>query len=435
MAFGTVYKEIAQYVPDLVLIREGRKPDLTRIPVVHSQDPLEEIRLRYSPDTIGQYTTDEQTISIVDKIAPHSITDFMLMVTAKDKEVVTFKDCTPASLRELFCLLYGFAKFATESETINSFGLKGGFFRIGINIDKGTQDRGGIQGERFLHPHCICFEDANGSLNSKPLNLYDHKSDVVFNSVDPLTLSGPQIMRDLIFTSGSRFYAGKIKDVFDVMPFDINPTQYKKFPLAIYLRLKNSWESLKDPAMYVALQELEDKMEAVYSLIKSAFTGLNDPYHNIPWERPTLLDKKEIAQNINELEGLSCESKHGLELLSNELRSISPKVMQRLKRMRENWNISSAEQLLTLAGLAYTAVFFSPGKIDQIRDCEGKWQKEAYLAIQPILRRPSGSGGLNFDQDGNIFKIERGNHSPLLSDCEKQIRKNFQTKYTEYVML
>jgi hypothetical protein len=424
MSLKQVYSEIAAESPGVdFYVRAGYvTPDRKSVDTSQALDPASALQERLAPDILGQESIDGQTLIIVDKSNPHSLTDVMISVFGSDKPVISFADASNETRQKVLEWMLGFATYVTTDEVNSSFDLTDGFMRIGINIDHETQDRGGLQGMRTLHPHCLCFSKLG---ETSPVHTLDlNARDDLLSIVDPLAHVGPRIIRD-------HFQAGSFPDsIYETFEVNDEGDEEKVMPFAFNMRLKDSWGTLLQPIMGQAFADLDTTMQRIYLDIRTAVTG-TDPGHKLEtWQRYSVLDPDSAARNIDALPHLSNESRDSLKLMASSLRTISPEVMNRLRVARAAGKVSFAEKILAYAGLAYGLTLYSPGTIGEMRDKDG-WRGNAYVAVQPFLRRPPGVAGLNFDSEGHLFKIERHRGAKPMSLGEEVLRQTFQKGFVE----
>lgn len=422
MSVSHVSPEIISHVPlsDGSYVRSGFVSN--RPPILPTSD-LEKMDLltRFKPDIIGQVATASETIAVVDKSDPHTITDSMISVFGHHGPVVTFADASSEGRQTVLEWLHGFVRYSTDKTVSRQFNLSDSFLRIAVNIDHGTSDRGAIQGLRTLHPHCLCFPNRQQAPVSQLAP--QEKLTPTLLTADPLATVGPRILAD-------HFKAGSFsKDVYEHFE-QLASTHEHAMPHAFTLRLKDSWDTLLAPGLGDALRDLDLTMANIYRSIRRAVTGETSKPE--PWQRPELLDSSTVQHNIDELPLLSEVSRQGLKRVVASLRSVPAPVMARLKESRKAGGISLAEKVLAFADLAYGMNFYAPGTIN---DMANYWRKgyPAYLAIQPLLRRPSGMAGLNFDPEGNLFQVQRGPNAQQLTPELEAKRYAFHKGFVEFL--
>ncbi len=415
MALERLCADFPEDVPTQYYLRQGFvHPAIPTQRVSSDLNPAQALLERFKPDIAAKEVVDEQTIALVEKRDPHTMTEAMLAVFGHDRPVITFADASPKARSVLLRWIHSFVEYATEPATIAEHDLDGGFLRIGTNIDHKTGDRGGLQGVRTLHPHCLCFSKTPTAPEVRKLDFSkpDHET---LSVVDPLATLGPQIIADY-YKAGAlpksiynAFYAVSADNT-DVMPFAFN------------LRLKDSWDSLLDPRTGDGLADLDFGLQRIYNDVRMAITGTDSKELSQPWQRPPILDFDQAKRNIDALPHLSSESREGLYRLAASLRTIPQPVMDRLRKARTAGAVTSAEKILAFAGLAYGMTFYSPGTIEAMRS-DSNWKKPAYLAVQPALIRSSGVAGFNSDDKRELFKVVRSKARQLGPDNIATMRR------------
>jgi hypothetical protein len=431
MFFTESYRNMADIGPTTFNTRWGRDTGY-KDQGSNTKNPVERQWIRYAPNNLYSATLGDQMVAVHKKMSPHSVTDLMLMVYGRDELVPTFGATNPSASSTLLNWMQAFAGYTSDPEIVSQNGLNGGFFRMPINVDPFTQDdKLGMQNGPMLHPHCISFPKQE-SPNETYILDYTNSDDNLFEAVDPIALVGPHLIEDLVFTDESPFYSTKATQVFEFVPFDPAASQPGFMPFAYHLRLKNSWESLKDPQMGAALADLEHSLFGAYAYVRDAFTDEGSNYSTAPWSRPPLLQKQKILDTINDSPYFSPESKSGLEKLAVDMRDISPRAMERMKQLRASGEVTATEHALLYPGPAYTWTFYSPGVLNDSDN--SALTRRAYLAIQPYIRRTVGAGGISFDVNGDLFRVKKeSSDTPLLTESERRIREQFQKGFVERI--
>jgi hypothetical protein len=382
---------------------------------------------RYQSRILHFNQVRDELVAIVDKTGPHSITDLMLMVlSVEGRPTLNFTQCSDQAGHQILQWMHDFVRYIHTPRVVEMFDLNDAWMRIGINIDPFTEDRGSIQGERFLHPHCICYK--NNAKDRSLRSLENKLSDLeLFKLIDPLAAIGPKLLRELVFTEGSPFFCQTASKY--LLPVaGSTSSQDGCSPFGLQLSLLDGWDTMKKPGMLVAIREIEKNMSLAYQYIRTVFT---DDVIMSKWQRGKLLTPLEQCRRIKQLGFVSNESKQMLHILSSTLRDIPDKMMMRLEKGRRKGGLSLAERILSLAGYAYTMTLYSPGTIaDSLR----LNPPSPMMSIEPILRRPSGCAGLTHNHRGELTKIDRGSTAPVLSSAEAELRHQFQSEFISWVL-
>jgi|GEM_PF-1819181 len=415
--------------PDAYHIRYGySSPDSQpMLPEAFSGNSLLDERKRFAPDMVAHTEVDNNLIAVVDKNNPHTLTDAMISVFGGDRPIISFGDASDETRRTVLSWMHGFARYVVQPGTQQTFNLTDSFMRIAVNIDHQTRDRGGIQGVRALHPHCLCFPEIEEYPALVPIDPEKDAKNKHALNIDPAAKAGEMIIKDY-------FDAGQFSsDVYEIFESPSRDEDIDIMPLAFTLRFKESWDGLISPSASSAMGGLDKMMGIIYGKMRQAVTGLPLEATLGPWQRPRLLSRTAILQNIDALPILSEATKAELAQVCAQLRNVPERVIMRLQKSREAGGISLAEKILSLAGVAYCMNFYSPGKIKDMSAPSGEWQRPAYLSIQPAVRRATGVAGFNIDSRGRLFKVEREQNSKPMDCHQLTIRKDFQQQFARFL--
>lgn len=436
MGFESFYQEIGDLLPEdkrYIRLVTGRKPNLDNMHAMDATRPLkEQLAAKFKGRTLAEIPVDNDTLLLVDKIAPHSVTDLML-VAATQTPQSTFADISEGMATKALQTIRAFVLYATSEETRKQFHMDKHFLRVVLNTDADTQDRYSLQSEKQFHPQLICYPPLEDELIRVHELDFSRPDALLAESQDPLAILSGHLLDDLVFSDDAPFGHPLYNELFEVVPFHPDSLLKKSLPLAYVLKLRNSWEALQDPRMGVAMKQLHNSLSQSYRLVRQWFTGEGE-IHPIPWQRPFLLPKAEIASRIEHDQAmLSEDSIHGLTLLSQTLQNVSPKAMKYFLRNNQHLKVGLAEQTITLANTAYSLTWFSPGNLKDSRSDTG-WA-DTYMAIQPMFMRPIGAGGAGYDPDGRMFRVTRlGNTAIPLHQTEIETRKAFQGGFINHLL-
>ena len=426
MSLEALYRDIAVIAPQEYYVRPGHTTAYHTPANRHAhEDPLMAQILRFEQDSIAWVDTPEARLAIVDKASPHVVTEAMIAVFGLKNNVLSFSDATHNVGRQILKWMHGYVQFATGVTTTEQFGTHESFIRIGINIDHETSDRGSLQGVRLLHPHCITFPTIpEGERAMMPLD-FSRPNGEIASIIDPLAKLGPAILQE-------HFKAGVFSDSVYAHFSEAAPDEPGMMPLAFNLRMKHSWDTLLSDTATIALADLDATMNNVYKRIRSAVVN-EDTLPIDPWQRYTLRPPETREQNIATLPVLSEKTKSDLMALVSILRNVDPRKMTLLKNARAAGAVSIAERFLSYRGLAYSLCLYSPGTVTDIQLQSNTMP--AYIAVQPFLRRSSGTAGVNVDAEGCLFKVDRQAAVKILTPGEEQKRRMYHAAFAQHIGL
>ena len=337
----------------------------------------------------GQKETTALHISIVDKVTPHSLYDFMLIdsgingrYSIYDYEETIIREYWHTAIKIVNCMQEFSQDYFKNRTEIN----------IGYNYDPYTRDRESIMSEKRFHTHFILYTEKDVALvNHMQVRTSQIDCGLRDRIIDPYLSLGCQLLYDSLRNNGINCMMN-IDDARDIK---------QHLPVGIKFVVDNPEKFLTSDMRFIHQIINETYFEIADAILKKR--------HGI-WFRGKLKNKDEIYDNIEAIRWASSRSK---TLLRNYIESRVRRVLD-MEQIREH-----RKELIyhiPLAGPAYSFSWYVNHKaIDN---------KNGIFCIYPKIYSDMGGAGVTWIGNANAVRIKRG--SGIFMEEELISRKNFQ---------
>lgn len=346
----------------------------------------------------------EDYISLAPKFKPHS--DYEMMLQTTDNVVKSpSTSLTDEAIHYIFGTGYKFIEFLSDKETVEKYGMDGGYPYLVFNYDEFTTDRHSGMSKKPFHLH---------------LNSWKKKT------IDRIT----QIDKE---TANPYYYASVVDPVFDLtrtLCYDaldceeLNKYLEKANPICgdqeiFYsgvFKVKGGWEFLDSKEFPKMLKTIHNRLESRYKEILKCFTG-KDTMPEL-YTRHILLPQCRIVDNIVEAD-FQDSTKEALVKLLPKVRSITDEEFQELCK-----NTDLRDTIIPMRWLAYSVGFFSNDYIDKNKPYK---ENTLYMNCTPRLYTKIGGASIMNFPEKSLVKIDRGEgiYSQEEFDSHVEFQKEF----------
>lgn len=346
----------------------------------------------------------EDYISLAPKFKPHS--DYEMMLKTTDNVVKSpSTSLTDEAIHYIFGTGYKFIEFLSDKETVEKYGMDGGYPYLVFNYDEFTTDRHSGMSKKPFHLH---------------LNSWKKKT------IDRIT----QIDKE---TANPYYYASVVDPVFDLtrtLCYDaldcdeLNKYLEKDNPICgdqeiFYsgvFKVKGGWEFLDSKEFPKMLKTIHNRLESRYKEILKCFTG-KDTMPEL-YTRHILLPQCRIVDNIVEAD-FQDSTKEALVKLLPKVRSITDEEFQELCK-----NADLRDTIIQMRWLAYSVGFFSNDYIDKNKPYK---ETTLYMNCTPRLYTKIGGASIMNFPEKSLVKIDRGEgiYSQEEFDSHVEFQKEF----------
>lgn len=371
---------------------------------------LKDVHKAYEGKIYGELAIQENGVidnfAFINKMPPHSIYDSMILAF-DDAIKSSVCDISETAVSIIFNTTHDYLHFIGNPENIHLFGLDGGYLHCCYNYDPYTRDRESGMSEKRFHLHWNYWTPQQ--LRDVNIRSFGTIQDLAWKRrlLDPLQFLGAQIAHDVL--------KGAVVGV-PLMPIDHKRDLKLGLPVGLKMKFED-WSVLQNSLLVKIVRELHTHLYDTYWLITKAFTGLDRPPTE-PWQRHLLLPREQIIQNIQKIDFLSSASKYGLSILADNLRDISPQLMNLFKK-----NKLTRIRHLVHAGPNYSLGLYSikPNLVQQPLYQSGP----VYLVLQTKMFSDIGGAGLCYMGALPIIRLARAEYP--MTDEQAGMHHNFRT--------
>lgn len=375
---------------------------------------------RFGPRIVAEWTGDVgEAWAIINKTVPHQLYDAMI-ISSSDREVKpSVADLSPRERREMLRLIHGFVHYISGPNTIDSYGLDRSFFLASVNFNPDNADREGLQPVPRIHFHLNPMPwDQLKDLPDRAVLLGSIKSARMRRRlVDPLSPLGVTMINHLLQDLEG--------DLIELCRWTPEALIDSGRPIGFHARLRKGWDTLLDPGLGDLMAEIHRRLDCVYRRLRRAFLGTDEDF--LVWERHSLLPRRQIKDQIWDMNEFPVAVRNKLCLLADLLRDIPTATVNKLKPYPER------QELMAIEGLAYAMGFYA----DELneRQLPLNNSNSVYLLLQAKLFASSGGAGVIGVQGVNAVLLCRDSGGTFYGEEEWNNRTLFLQAYARHVGL